>query len=108
MIESDMIRKLYILTLLIVLYISLSIQKADYLFKTFPGLRVRHALYSLTVSPGEATRCTLMCVDNKDCYGVNFHKNDGICEINVLRADGHCDIIDNNSPWTTYLRFNRK
>lgn len=103
-----MINKGYLITLHILSLISLSIQRGDGLFKTFPGLRIRSTISSAIVLSGETIRCCLMCLDNNGCYGVNVHKDDGICEINTLGPHGYGDIVDTNQSWTAYFRSNGK
>ncbi|XP_048778907.2 uncharacterized protein LOC125682410 [Ostrea edulis] len=101
-----MINKGYLITLHILSLISLSIQRGDGLFKTFPGLRIRSTISSAIVLSGETIRCCLMCLDNNGCYGVNVHKDDGICEINTLGPYGYGGIADTNQSWTAYFRSN--
>jgi hypothetical protein len=49
-----------------------------------------------------------MCLENDACYGVNFQKQDGICEIDIKDPDGHEEAIDSTPSWTAYLRLKGK
>jgi hypothetical protein len=102
----NMIRK--ILTLHIFSLISLGIYLEDGYFKSFPGLRIRNAFSSVTMFSGERLRCCLTCLSKSGCYGVNMHKEDGVCEINLLGPGGYGDLTDKNQSWTAYFRLNGK
>jgi hypothetical protein len=49
-----------------------------------------------------------MCLENDACYGVNFQKQGGLCEINTPSPDGQEEAMDSNPSWTAYLRLNGK
>jgi hypothetical protein len=49
-----------------------------------------------------------MCLENDACYGVNFQKQDGLCEIYIPGPDDHVETIFSTPSWTAYLRINGK
>jgi hypothetical protein len=103
-----MIFRSHFLTLHIFSLMSLSIQFEGGYFIDFSGIRIQNATSSVRMLSGGNLRCCLMCLNNNGCHGVNFHNQDGICEINTLGPDGYGDIVDTDQAWTVYFRSNSK
>ena len=52
-------------------------------FQGYPGVKLEnHIIKSLVLSRPSMIRCLKHCADVPDCFSVNYHAADGICELN--------------------------
>lgn len=76
------------------------------LFDKFAGYRVRNPVTSFILSSGHFSECCLRCLKYQNCYSINIHRDDQICEINTLGPSEYGDLVDTNGTWTLYVRTN--
>lgn len=78
------------------------------LFYGLAGYRVRNSLTSFTSSDSYLFECCMRCLQHQNCYSVNIHGDDRLCEINTLGPSGYGDLVDANGTWTLFIRTNGK